>query len=222
MEHLFKFLLLAPYFYFDNWIEKANRDSKFFPIFYYFYWVYIPLYSLFSLAWTVISVLFFNIVLRNLTDIKLWGIWFLFILLAIGLNRSTYFCFKKMLRLRRELGKSKGGRHWFILVITFNRTKLKKTISKRRCRWWNICLNSCSYFPVFTFSAGLTRIIEIVNFSQFFTIFTGFTSPSMLFLALLGQFFQSCFSISSWEMWQISSFGAFGYYYYLLLLLVTG
>ena len=36
MEHLFKFLLLAPYFYFDNWIEKANRNSKFFPIFYYF------------------------------------------------------------------------------------------------------------------------------------------------------------------------------------------
>ena len=97
--------------YFDNWIEKANRDSKFFPIFYYFYWVYIPLYALFSLAWTVISVLFFNIVLRNLTDIKLWGIWFLFILLAIGLNRSTYFCLKKMFRLRRELGKSKGGRH---------------------------------------------------------------------------------------------------------------
>ena len=111
MEHLFKFLLLAPYFYFDNWIEKANRNSKFFPIFYYFYWVYIPLYALFSLAWTVVSVLFFNIVLRNLTDIKLWGIWFLFILLAIGLNRLTYSCFKKMLRLRRELGKSKGGRH---------------------------------------------------------------------------------------------------------------
>ena len=111
MEHLFKFLFLAPYFYFDNWIEKANRNSKFFPILYYFYWVYIPLYSLFSLAWIVVSVLFFNIVLRNVTDIKLWGIWFLFILLAIGLNRLTYFCFKKMLDLRRELGKSKGGKH---------------------------------------------------------------------------------------------------------------
>ena len=141
MEHLFKFLLLAPYFYFDNWIEKANRNSKFFPIFYYFYWVYIPLYSLFSLAWTVISVLFFNTVLRNVTDIKFWVIWFLFILLAIGLNWLDYICFKKMFRLRRELGKSKCGRHWFILVITFNRTKLKKTILKRRCRWWNICLN---------------------------------------------------------------------------------
>ena len=116
MKHLFKLIILFPWFYFFSWIEKANRDSKFFPIFYYFYWFYILLYALFSLAWTVISVLFFNIVLRNVTDIKLWGIWFLFILLAIGLNRLTYFCFKKMLRLRRELGKSKGGRHWFILV----------------------------------------------------------------------------------------------------------
>lgn len=107
MEHLFKFLLLAPYFYFDNWIEKANRNSKFFPIFYYFYWFYIPFYSLFSLAWTVVSVLFFNTVLRNVTDIKLWGIWFLFILLAIGMNWLTYSCFKEMFRLRQELGKSK-------------------------------------------------------------------------------------------------------------------
>ena len=104
-------ILLFLCFCFFYWIDNADRNSKTFPILYYFYWFYIPLYALFSLAWTVISVLFFNIVLRNLTDIKLWGIWFLFILLAIGLNRSTYFCFKKMLRLRRELGKSKCGRH---------------------------------------------------------------------------------------------------------------
>ena len=131
MKHLFKFLFLAPYFYFDNWIEKANRNSKFFPIFYYFYWFYIPLYALFSLAWTVFSVLLFNIVLRNVTDIKLWGIWFLFILLAIGLNRLIYIFFKKMLRLRKELGKSKGGRHWFISVFIYRRwlmTRLKSFI----------------------------------------------------------------------------------------------
>ena len=125
MKHLFKLLILLPWFYFFSWIENANRDSKFFPIFYYFYWFYIPLYALFSLAWTVISVLFFNIVLRNVTDIKLWGIWFLFILLAIGMNRLTYFCFKKMLRLRRELGKSKGGRHWFISVFICRRWLMK-------------------------------------------------------------------------------------------------
>ena len=111
MEHLFKFLLLAPYFYFDNWIEKANRNSKFFPIFYYFYWVYIPLYSLFSLAWTVFSVLFFNILLRNVADIKSWGIWLLLLLIAFSSSWLTYIFFKKMLRLRRELGKSKGGKH---------------------------------------------------------------------------------------------------------------
>ena len=111
MEHLFKFLLIFPCIYFFSWIDKDNRDSEIFPIFYYFYCFYIPLYALLSLAWTVISVLFFNIVLRNLTDIKLWGIWFLFILLAIGLNWLTYSYFKKMFRLRRELGKSKGGKH---------------------------------------------------------------------------------------------------------------
>ena len=153
----FHLILLFPCLYFFYWIDNVDRNSKIFPIFYYFYWFYILLYALFSLAWTVISVLFFNIVLRNLTDIKLWVIWFLFILLAIGLNRLTYFCFKKMLRLRRELGKSKAGRHWFILVRTFNRMKLKKTILKRRCRWWNcrlIGLIWCSYFLVFIFSIG--------------------------------------------------------------------
>ena len=134
MEHLFKFLLLAPYFYFDNWIEKANRNSKFFPIFYYFYWVYIPLYSLFSLAWTVVSVLFFNIVLRNVTDIKFWGVWFLFILLAIGLNWLTYSCFKKMFRLRRELGKSKGGRHWFILFENLFKPRQRR-LAVGICYW---------------------------------------------------------------------------------------
>ncbi|VJE57710.1 Uncharacterised protein [Streptococcus pneumoniae] len=111
MEYLFKMIILLPCFYFFSWIEKANRDSKIFPIFYYFYWIYINLYALFSLAWTVFSVLFFNIVLRNLTDIKLWGIWLLLLLIAFASDWLDYICFKKMLDLRRELGKSKGGRH---------------------------------------------------------------------------------------------------------------
>ena len=157
MEHLFIFLLLVPYFYFDNWIEKASRNSKFFPIFYYFYWFYITLYALFSLAWTVFSVLFFNIVLRNVSDIKSWGVWLLLLLISFASDWLAYVFFKKMFRLRRELGKSKGGRHWFILVITFNRTKRKKTILKRRCRWWNcrlIGLIWYSYFLVYIFSIG--------------------------------------------------------------------
>lgn len=121
MEHLFKLLILLPCFYFFSWIEKANRDSKFFPIFYYFYWIYITLYALFSLAWTVFSVLFFNILLWNVADIKSWGIWLLLLLIAFSSSWLTYIFFKKMLRLRRELGKSKGGRHWFISVSIYRR-----------------------------------------------------------------------------------------------------
>lgn len=108
MEHLFKMIILLPCFYFFSWIDKDNRESKFFPIFYYFYWIYITLYALFSLVWTVFSVLFFNIVLRNLTDIKLWGIWLLLLLIAFASDWLAYVFFKKMIRLRRELGKSKG------------------------------------------------------------------------------------------------------------------
>ena len=111
MEHLFKFLLLAPYFYFDNWIEKGNRESKFFPIFYYFYWFYFPLFALLGIFMAVVSIFFITILLKNWTDIRSWGIWFLFILLAISMNWLTYSYFKKMFRLRRELGKSKAGRH---------------------------------------------------------------------------------------------------------------
>lgn len=90
MEHLFKMIILLPCFYFFSWIDKDNRESKFFPIFYYFYWIYITLYALFSLAWTVFSVLFFNIVLRNLTDIKLWGIWLLLLLIAFASDWLAY------------------------------------------------------------------------------------------------------------------------------------
>ena len=157
MKHLFKLIILFPWFYFFSWIEKDNRDSKIFPFFYYFYWIYITLYALFSLAWTVFSVLFFNILLRNVADIKSWGVWLLLLLIAFASDWLTYIFFKKMLRLRRELRKSKGGRHWFILVITFNRTKLKKTILKRRCRWWNCPLIGFiwySYFLVYIFSIG--------------------------------------------------------------------
>ena len=111
MKHLFKLIILFPWFYFFSWIEKADRDSKFFPIFYYFYWFYFPLFALLGIFMAVVSIFFITILLKNWTDIRSWGIWFLFILLAISMNRLTYFCFKKMLRLRKELGKSKGGRH---------------------------------------------------------------------------------------------------------------
>ena len=121
MEHLFKFLLIFPCIYFFSWIDKDNRDSKIFPFFYYFYWIYITLYALFSLVWTVVSVLFFNILLRNVADIKFWGIWLLLLLIAFASDWLTYIFFKKMLRLRKELGKSKGARHWFIWISIYRR-----------------------------------------------------------------------------------------------------
>ena len=121
MKHLFKLIILFPCFYFFNWIDKADRDSKIFPILYYFYWFYIPLYALFSLAWTVFSVLFFNIVLKNVADIKSWGVWLLLLLISFAIDWLTYIFFKKMFRLRRELGKSKVGRHWFISVFICRR-----------------------------------------------------------------------------------------------------
>ena len=107
----FNLILLFPCLYFFYWMDNADRNSKIFPIFYYFYWIYITLYALFSLAWTVISVLFFNILLRNVADIKSWGVWLLLLLIAFASDWLTYIFFKKMLRLRKELGKSKGARH---------------------------------------------------------------------------------------------------------------
>ena len=111
MEHLFKLLILLPCFYFFSWIEKANRDSKFFPIFYYFYWIYISLLALFSMDMTIFSFLFFTFVLDYVSDASDWGVWLLLIVLSLGSDWLTYIFFKNMFRLRRELGKSKAGRH---------------------------------------------------------------------------------------------------------------
>ena len=83
MEHLFKLLILLPCFYFFSWIEKLNRDSKFFPILLFLLGLHHPLCS-FSLAWTVISVLFFNIPLRNVADESSHGAFGSLLLLAIS------------------------------------------------------------------------------------------------------------------------------------------
>ena len=111
MEHLFKLLILLPCFYFFSWIEKANRDSKFFPIFYYFYWIYISLLALFSLDMTIFSFLFFPFVLNHESDASTLGVWLLLIVLSLGSDWLDYIFFKNMFRLRRELGESNGGRY---------------------------------------------------------------------------------------------------------------
>ena len=111
----FHLILLFPCLYFFYWIDNADRNSKIFPIFYYFYWIYISLLALFSLDMTIFSFLFFPFVLNHESDASTWGVWLLLIVLSLGSDWLDYIFFKKMFRLRRELGKSNGGRHWFIL-----------------------------------------------------------------------------------------------------------
>ena len=70
-----------------------------------------PLLALFSLDLTIFSFLFFPLVLKHVSDMSAWGVWLLLIVLSLGSDWLDYIFFKKMFRLRRELGKSKGGRH---------------------------------------------------------------------------------------------------------------
>ena len=107
----FHLILLFPCLYFFYWMDNADRNSKIFPIFYYFYWIYISLLALFSLDMTIFSFLFFPFVLNHVSDASDWGVWLLLIVLSLGSDWLDYIFFKKMLRLRRELGQSKGERH---------------------------------------------------------------------------------------------------------------
>ena len=117
----FHLILLFPCFYFFYWIDNADRNSKIFPIFYYFYWIYISLLALFSLDMTIFSFLFFPFVLNHESDASAWGVWLLLIVLSLGSDWLDYIFFKNMFRLRRELGQSKGERHWFISVFIYRR-----------------------------------------------------------------------------------------------------
>ena len=111
----FNLMLLFPCFYFFYWIDNSDRNSKIFPIFYYFYWIYISILALLSMDMTISSFLFFPLVLKHEPDASAWGVGLLLIVISLGSDWLDYIFFKKMFRLRRELGKSKGGRHWFIL-----------------------------------------------------------------------------------------------------------
>ena len=82
MEHLFKLLILLPCFYFSAGLKKANRDSKFFPIFTIFTGFTSPSMLFLALLGQFFSPIF-NILLRNVADIKSWGIWLLLLLLLL-------------------------------------------------------------------------------------------------------------------------------------------
>ena len=122
----FHLILLFPCLYFFYWIDNADRNSKIFPIFYYFYWIYISLLALFSLDMTIFSFLFFPFVLNHESDASTWGVWLLLIVLSLGSDWLDYIFFKKMLRLRKELGKSTGGRYWFISVFIYRRWLMER------------------------------------------------------------------------------------------------
>lgn len=117
----FNSIPLFPCFYFFYWIDNADRNSKIFPIFYYFYWIYISLLALLSMNMTIFSFLFFPLVLNYVSDASVWGVWLLLIVISLGSDWLDYIFFKKMFRLRRELGKSKGGRHWSISFSIYRR-----------------------------------------------------------------------------------------------------
>ena len=117
----FNLILLFPCFYFFYWIDNADRNSKIFPIFYYFYWIYISLLALFSLDMTIFSFLFFPFVLQHESDASTWGVGLLLIVISLGSDWLDYIFFKNMFRLRKELRKSKGERHWFISVSIYRR-----------------------------------------------------------------------------------------------------
>ena len=104
----FNLMLLFPCFYFFYWIDNSDRNSKIFSIFYYFYWIYISILALLSMDMTIFSFLFFPLVLKHEPDASAWGVGLLLIVISLGSDWLDYIFFKKMLRLRRELGKSKG------------------------------------------------------------------------------------------------------------------
>ena len=102
MEKFFILLLLSPYFYFFYWIEKVDKDSKYFALVYYFYWIYLSLFAVFSIAFTIFSFLIFNVVLKNPADLTIWGIGFLLVFLSFVNDWKVYDCLKRMVKLKQE------------------------------------------------------------------------------------------------------------------------
>ena len=106
MEKLLKFLILAPYFYFFRWQGKIQPGSKYFSVFYYFYWLYLPLMALFSLAFTLFSLVLFNFILLEPKDLARWLIWIVLVLLSLLNDWIVYTGLKFMKKLKLEKKKA--------------------------------------------------------------------------------------------------------------------
>ena len=106
MEKLLQLLVLVPYFYFFSWQRKVQPGSKHFSFLYYFYWIYLPLMALFSLAFTLFSLILFNFVLLEPKDLARWLIWIVLVLLSLLNDLIVYTCLKFMKKLKLEKGKA--------------------------------------------------------------------------------------------------------------------
>ena len=105
MEKLLQLLVLVPYFYFFNWQRKVQPGSKHFSFLYYFYWIYLPLLALFSLAFTLFSLILFNFILLEPKDLARWLIWIVLVFLSLVNDWKIYACLKFMKKLKLEKNK---------------------------------------------------------------------------------------------------------------------
>ena len=105
MEKLLQLLVLVPYFYFFNWQRKVQPGSKHFSFLYYFYWIYLPLLALLSLAFTLFSLILFNFILLEPKDLARWLIWIALVLLSLLNDWIVYTGLKFMKKLKLEKKK---------------------------------------------------------------------------------------------------------------------
>lgn len=110
MEKLLQLLVLVPYFYFFNWQRKVQPGSKHFSFLYYFYWIYLPLLALLSLAFTLFSLILFNFILLEPKDLARWLIWIALVLLSLLNDWIVYTGLKFMKKLKLE--KKKANLPW--------------------------------------------------------------------------------------------------------------
>ena len=110
MEKLLQLLVLVPYFYFFSWQRKVQPGRKHFSLLYYFYWIYLPLMTLFSLAFTLFSLILFNFILLEPKDLARWLIWIVLILLSLLNDWIVYTGLKFMKKLKLE--KKKANLPW--------------------------------------------------------------------------------------------------------------
>ena len=106
MEKLLQLLILVPYFFFFSWQGKVQLGSKYFSVFYYFYWLYLPLMALFSLAFTLFSLILFNFILLEPKDLARWLIWIVLVFLSLLNDWIVYTCLKFMKKLKLEKNKA--------------------------------------------------------------------------------------------------------------------